>query len=228
MNWDERIKALMEQVGMPNSRSLYQAFKQLENEVEQDRLKHAYCSTDRSWKVLAESALDLVKVTVAAHAIEKKYGLGGASNEDDEAAVDRMIAAEVTDEGKPLNPPQTSLPWPQSNPWAQAIDDALVAACLDCTTPESDPKKELARLLEWTVAIALDPTVSERAAALVKLGIDQHSSRVPLYSYEYEHENGGWFVAWTTDQHEFNKERHRNLKRWMSTPLTMEVQDDHC
>lgn len=30
---DERIKRLMEQVGMPDSTSLYQAFKQLENEL---------------------------------------------------------------------------------------------------------------------------------------------------------------------------------------------------
>ena len=35
---DERIRRLMAQVGMPDSMSLYQAFKQLENEVHQEKL----------------------------------------------------------------------------------------------------------------------------------------------------------------------------------------------
>ena len=35
---DERIRRLMVQVGMPDSMSLYQAFKQLENEVLQEKL----------------------------------------------------------------------------------------------------------------------------------------------------------------------------------------------
>ena len=35
---DERIRRLMAQVGMPDSMSLYQAFKQLENEVLQEKL----------------------------------------------------------------------------------------------------------------------------------------------------------------------------------------------
>ena len=34
-HWDQRIKTLMEQVGHPDSMSLYQAFKQLQNELTQ-------------------------------------------------------------------------------------------------------------------------------------------------------------------------------------------------
>jgi hypothetical protein len=46
---------------------------------------------------------------------------------------------------------QLTVQWPQSNPWAAAIDEALIVHCLDCTTPDTDPRKALAELIAWAV-----------------------------------------------------------------------------
>ena len=40
---DERVKQLMEQVGMPNSQSVYQMILQVENETEQRVIKQTAC-----------------------------------------------------------------------------------------------------------------------------------------------------------------------------------------
>lgn len=54
------------------------------------------------------------------------------------------------------------------NLWKTAIDEALVVSCLDCIGDDETPEKALARLIEWEIEIALDPTVSSRAAALAQ------------------------------------------------------------
>jgi len=53
-----------------------------------------------------------------------------------------------------------------ANPWKAAIDEALVVNCLDCIGPDETAEQALARLIAWEVETALDPAVSERAAAL--------------------------------------------------------------
>lgn len=55
-------------------------------------------------------------------------------------------------------------------PWQAAIDDALIAHCLDCTGPDSDPCECVSRLLRSAEAMALDPAISERAQALIERG----------------------------------------------------------
>jgi len=59
---------------------------------------------------------------------------------------------------------------PTGNPWRDAIDEALVVSCLDCTSDDEHPSQALRRLLEWHVAIALDPSVSLPAAELLHRG----------------------------------------------------------
>lgn len=56
--------------------------------------------------------------------------------------------------------------WPSCNPWALAVDEALIAHSLDCTTPDTDPAKAVDDLLHMAVTMALDPVISKRAAAL--------------------------------------------------------------
>lgn len=58
----------------------------------------------------------------------------------------------------------------QMGPWQAAIDDALIAHCLDCTGPDSDPRECLSRLLRVSEEMALDPAISERAQALIDRG----------------------------------------------------------
>lgn len=41
-----------------------------------------------------------------------------------------------------------------------------------------------------------------------------------LFSYEYEHENGGWFTAWAEHKTSFSPDfGRRNLRRWIATPF---------
>lgn len=55
---------------------------------------------------------------------------------------------------------QLTVQWPQSNPWAAAIDEAPIINCLDCTTPDTDPQKALAELVAWEIKLATDPAVN--------------------------------------------------------------------
>lgn len=61
------------------------------------------------------------------------------------------------------------------NPWKAAIDEALVVNCLDCIRPDETAEQALARLIAWEVETALDPAVSERAAALQSQAQPKHT-----------------------------------------------------
>lgn len=65
----------------------------------------------------------------------------------------------------------------QLNPWRDAIDEALIISCLDCTSDEEPAEKALARLISWEVQIALDPTVSSQAQALIDRGAAEERAR---------------------------------------------------
>lgn len=54
----------------------------------------------------------------------------------------------------------------QSNPWQEAIDNELVVCHLGTTETYSDPRDALLRVINWHVAVALDPAVSEAARSL--------------------------------------------------------------
>lgn len=58
----------------------------------------------------------------------------------------------------------------KKNPWKDAINEALVVNCLDCIHPNETAEQALMRLIEWEIKIALDPTVSSEAHALVEQG----------------------------------------------------------
>lgn len=62
-----------------------------------------------------------------------------------------------------------ALAQPQEDPnqWREAIDEALVIGCLEPSRPDETPAQALDRLIDWETTIALDPAVSERAAALL-------------------------------------------------------------
>lgn len=55
------------------------------------------------------------------------------------------------------------------DPWRQAIDDELVAT-ENCIVDGDDPKAKLRELIDWHVAVALDPAVSNAAQALIDRG----------------------------------------------------------
>lgn len=52
--WEERIKMLMQQCGHPNSMSIYQAFKQFQNEVEHEMIAYARSALSASDAVDAQ------------------------------------------------------------------------------------------------------------------------------------------------------------------------------
>ena len=58
---------------------------------------------------------------------------------------------------------------PEPNPWREAVDDALTI--LHASTPE-DPREAVMKLVALECQIALDPDVSQQAAALVQRGRD--------------------------------------------------------
>lgn len=64
---------------------------------------------------------------------------------------------------------RAELAQPQDDPnqWREAIDEALVIGCLEPSRPDETPAQALDRLIDWETTIALDPAVSERAAALL-------------------------------------------------------------
>jgi hypothetical protein len=65
----------------------------------------------------------------------------------------------------------------KSNPWRDAIDDALVCAGLDCTSPDDSPRDAIYRLVQWQVQIALDPAVSGEAQALIDRGAAEERAK---------------------------------------------------
>lgn len=66
--------------------------------------------------------------------------------------------------------PQTEPEAPPKNPWREAIDEALVVSCLDCTSDNEPPEAALARLVAWEINCALDPAISSEARALIERG----------------------------------------------------------
>ena len=56
---------------------------------------------------------------------------------------------------------------PPDGSWRQAVDEALIACALDCTSSHDDPKAALSKLIDWHVQVALDPAVSSAAQALI-------------------------------------------------------------
>lgn len=61
-HWDSRIKALMEQVGMPDSQSLYVAFMQLRNEMAQAALAAAAQAPGSDREIIGEMARALALI----------------------------------------------------------------------------------------------------------------------------------------------------------------------
>lgn len=57
--------------------------------------------------------------------------------------------------------------------WRLALDEALIASGLDCTSDSEPPEKALARLISWEKAMVLDPKISSAAASLVARGKQQ-------------------------------------------------------
>jgi hypothetical protein len=58
----------------------------------------------------------------------------------------------------------------QENPWRDAIDAELICCHIGTADSFPDPKDALAALIDWHVAVALDPEVSSDAQALVDRG----------------------------------------------------------
>ena len=51
---------------------------------------------------------------------------------------------------------------PPDGSWREAVDEILIACALDCTSSHDDPTTVLAKMIEWHVQTALDPSVSVR------------------------------------------------------------------
>lgn len=64
----------------------------------------------------------------------------------------------------------------QPEPWRDAIDEALIVRCLEPSRDDEMPMQALWRLIAWEVTIALDPAVSERAAALLAAQPEQQAA----------------------------------------------------
>ncbi len=56
-----------------------------------------------------------------------------------------------------------------SNPWKDAVLDALANCCMDAPLDE-EPRSILKRVIAWEVMVALDPAVSSEAQALIDRG----------------------------------------------------------
>lgn len=55
------------------------------------------------------------------------------------------------------------------NDWQAAVEHEVVLTC--CGPADfNDPKAMVKHIIDWNVAVALDPKVSEQAAALVEAG----------------------------------------------------------
>lgn len=60
-----------------------------------------------------------------------------------------------------------------TNPWREAIIDALVVSHIYRREHDDNPCMALHDLLAWSVTIALDPLVSSDAQALIQRGRDE-------------------------------------------------------
>lgn len=68
---------------------------------------------------------------------------------------------------------------PPDGSWRQAIDEALIMCALDCTSSHDDPRAALSRLIDWHVQVALDPSVSSAAQALLDTDRAQREEPAP-------------------------------------------------
>jgi hypothetical protein len=59
---------------------------------------------------------------------------------------------------------------PAANEWRDAIDEGLVCAHIGTVDSFPDPRAALNALIDWHVAVALDPEVSSDARALIDRG----------------------------------------------------------
>jgi hypothetical protein len=77
----------------------------------------------------------------------------------------------------------------RTDPWRQAVDEALIAHALDCTGPGDDPKEKVKELIEWAVTIATDPRVSEQAVTAAR---EQEASKPFLWVRPDPDYRGNW------------------------------------
>lgn len=68
---------------------------------------------------------------------------------------------------------------PPDGSWRQAIDEALIMCALDCPSSHDDPRAALSRLIDWHVQVALDPSVSSAAQALLDTDRAQREEPAP-------------------------------------------------
>jgi hypothetical protein len=67
--------------------------------------------------------------------------------------------------------PLYAAPVPAVDPeWKEAVIDKLIVSCIYRKEHETNPEKAINDLLEWEVTIALDPSVSSKAQALIDMG----------------------------------------------------------
>lgn len=59
----------------------------------------------------------------------------------------------------------------EKNPWQDVLIDALVVRHIYQAKHDTDPRGALNDIIDWEVAVALDPKVSSDAQALYHLGI---------------------------------------------------------
>lgn len=59
------------------------------------------------------------------------------------------------------------------NPWRFAVDHFCVLSGVDCTHMHDDPFVVVDKLLRWNAQLALDPSVSKGAEALIQRGRDE-------------------------------------------------------
>lgn len=58
----------------------------------------------------------------------------------------------------------------KENPWKAAVIESLITSLAYQHDHDHDPRKAVQDLIDWEVKIALDPTISKEAQALVELG----------------------------------------------------------
>lgn len=81
-------------------------------------------------------------------------------------------------QGRPTRPDELAQP----NPWLEAIDTALICTMLGTAESFPDADQALDALIKWHVQVALDPTVSAAAQALIDKGA---AVAEPLNDWEF-------------------------------------------
>lgn len=66
-----------------------------------------------------------------------------------------------------------------ADPWKSAVIDRIAATCMDAPQDEP-PASILRRIIDWEVAVALDPAVSDAAQALIDKGAAAPVVREPM------------------------------------------------